>query len=51
MNYFAVLKGSLTDDILDLVRRNLLQVSDVVRQKFSHDADYNKTYEVIIIFY
>ncbi|XP_012222686.1 carbohydrate sulfotransferase 14-like isoform X2 [Linepithema humile] len=47
MNYFAALKGSPTDDIMDLVRHNLLQISDIVRQKFPHDADFNKTYEKI----
>lgn len=46
MNYFAALKGSLTDDIIDLVRNNLLQISDIVRQKFPRDTDFNKTYEV-----
>ncbi|XP_018353081.1 PREDICTED: carbohydrate sulfotransferase 11-like [Trachymyrmex septentrionalis] len=45
MNYFAVLKGTLTDATIDLVRRNLTQVSDIVRQKFQQDADFNKTYE------
>lgn len=46
MNYFAILKGTLTDVTIDLVRRNLIQVSDIVRQKFQQDADFNKTYEV-----
>jgi len=49
MNYFAVLKGTLTDATIDLVRRNLMQVSDIVRQKFQQDADFHKTYEVRII--
>ncbi|KYN18134.1 Carbohydrate sulfotransferase 9 [Trachymyrmex cornetzi] len=48
MNYFAVLKGTLTDATIDLVRRNLTQVSDIVRQKFQQDADFNKTYELKI---
>lgn len=46
MNYFAILKDSLTDATIDLVRRNLTQVSDIVRQKFQQDANFNKTYEV-----
>ncbi|XP_024873918.1 carbohydrate sulfotransferase 11-like isoform X1 [Temnothorax curvispinosus] len=45
MNYFAVLKDTLTDVTIDLVRRNLTQVSDIVRQKFQQDADFNKTYK------
>jgi hypothetical protein len=46
MNYFAVLKGILMDVTMDLVRRNVMQVSDIVRQKFQPDADYNKMYKV-----
>lgn len=47
MNYFAVLKGTLTDATVDLVRRNLTQVSDIVRQKFQQDADSSKIYEKV----
>lgn len=46
MNYFAMLKGTPTEVTLDLVRRNIMQVSDIVRQKFQADSDFNKTYEV-----
>lgn len=45
MNYFAVLKGTLTDVTIDLMRRNLTQISDIVRQKFQQNMDFNKTYE------
>ncbi|XP_032678228.1 carbohydrate sulfotransferase 11-like [Odontomachus brunneus] len=41
MSYFAVLKGILTDTVMDLVRHNLLQLSEIVRQKFIHDEDLN----------
>jgi len=34
------------DVTMDLVRRNVMQVSDIVRQKFQPDADYNKMYKV-----
>ncbi|XP_011168991.2 carbohydrate sulfotransferase 11 [Solenopsis invicta] len=44
MNYFAILKGTLTDITIDLVRRNPTQISDIVRQKFRQDEDFNKTY-------
>ncbi|KAM0728251.1 Carbohydrate sulfotransferase 14 [Formica fusca] len=47
MIYFAALKGALTDVTMDLIRRNLVQVSDIVRQKFRHDEDFNKTYEKV----
>jgi len=49
MNYFAILKGTLMDVTMDLVRRNVMQVSDIVRQKFQPDADLNKMYEVSAI--
>lgn len=49
MNYFAVLKGTLTDITIDLMRRNLTQISDIVRQKFQQDTNFNKTYEVRIV--
>jgi len=49
MNYFAILKGTLIDVTMDLVHRNVMQVSDIVRQKFQPDADFNKMYEVSII--
>ncbi|RLU20365.1 hypothetical protein DMN91_006973 [Ooceraea biroi] len=45
MNYFAVLKGTPMAVTMDLVRRNVVQISDIVRQKFQPDADFNKTYE------
>ncbi|XP_012531026.1 carbohydrate sulfotransferase 9 isoform X2 [Monomorium pharaonis] len=48
MNYFAILKGTLTDDTMDLVRRNLTQISDIVRQKFRQDEDFNKIYEKVL---
>ncbi|XP_072763609.1 carbohydrate sulfotransferase 14 isoform X2 [Anoplolepis gracilipes] len=47
MIYFAALKGALTDVTMDSIRRNLVQVNDIVRQKFQHDADFNKTHEEI----
>ncbi|KAL6424107.1 hypothetical protein ACFW04_009766 [Cataglyphis niger] len=47
MIYFAALKGALTDVTMDLIRRNLVQASDIVRQKFRHDENFNKTYEKI----
>lgn len=46
MIYFAALKDALTDFTMDLIQRNRMQVSDIVRQKFRHDANLNKTYEV-----
>ncbi|EFN70794.1 Carbohydrate sulfotransferase 14 [Camponotus floridanus] len=45
MIYFAALKNVLTDFTMDLIQRNRMQVSDIVRQKFRHDANLNKTYE------
>lgn len=45
MILFAALKDALTDFTMDLIQRNHMQVSDIVRQKFRHNADFNKTYE------
>ncbi|KAL0119826.1 hypothetical protein PUN28_007926 [Cardiocondyla obscurior] len=47
MNYFAVLKGASTDAITDLVRRDLIQISDIVKQKYRQNVDFNKTYEKV----
>lgn len=47
MTYFVILKGALTDTTKDLIRRDLVQVSDIVRQKFPRDTDFNRTYEVV----
>lgn len=47
MIYFAALKGALMDLTMDLIRRNLIQVSDIVRQKFRLDEDFNKTYKKV----
>lgn len=46
MSYFAVLRGILTDTVIDLVRHDHIQLSQIVRQKFVHVEDLNITYEV-----
>ncbi|XP_020290637.1 carbohydrate sulfotransferase 11-like isoform X2 [Pseudomyrmex gracilis] len=47
MTYFVMLKGVLTDTTKDLIRRDLIQVNNIVRQKFPRDADLNRTYKKI----
>lgn len=46
MSYFAVLKGILSDTVMDMIQRNFLQLNEIVRQKFMHDEDLNITHEV-----
>ncbi|EFN77771.1 carbohydrate sulfotransferase 11 [Harpegnathos saltator] len=48
MSYFAVLKGILTDSMMDLLQHNLGQLGEIVRQKFMHGEDLNTMHEKIM---